>query len=178
MQVFDVVVGVDGEDVGFVEVVRRAVGVEGADAEQSFGGQVFDGDGFAGARVAAFVEGDGVAVVGVGEDGEVVEEGPDFAGAVAVDEVDAQAGAGAAELDGGGGVQDDSVRGRPGVDDGLDEPVFGWGRGYASATAAATTTETGRRRRRVIGGRVAATETGGGVAAVGVERRRPRPRQS
>ena len=36
LQVFYVVVGVYGEDVGFVEVVRRAVGVEGADAEAVF----------------------------------------------------------------------------------------------------------------------------------------------
>ena len=148
LQVFYVVVGVDGEDVGFVEVVRRAVGVEGADAEQSFGGQVVDGDGFAGAGVAAFVEGDGVAVVGAGEDGEVVEEGADFAVAVAVDEVDAQAGAGLAELDGCGGVEDDGVGGRPRVDDGLDQAVFGRGRGYAAAivVSASTATKAGGRR--------------------------------
>ena len=116
----DVVLGVYGEDVGFVEVVRRAVGVEGADAEQPLGGQVLDGDGFAGAGVAAFVEGDGVAGILTGEDAELVEEGADFAGAVAVDEVDAQAGAGLAELDGRGGVEDDGVGGRPRVDYGPD----------------------------------------------------------
>ena len=119
---------------------------------QSFGGQVVDGDGFAGAGVAAFVEGDGVAGVLTGEDGEVVEEGADCAGAVAADEVDAQSGAGLAELDGCGGVEDDGVWWRPGVDDGLDEPVDGGGRGYAAAAivSAATAIEAGGRG-RVVG---------------------------
>jgi len=157
LQVVDVVLGVDGEYVGFVEVVRRSVGVEGAYAEQSFGGQVVDGDGFAGAGVAAFVEGDGVAGILAGEDAEFVEEGPDFAGAVAGDEVDAQAGAGLAELDGGGGVEDNGVGGRPGIDDGPDEPVLGWGRGHAAAgvtaSSASASIEAGGRGRQVTGGR-------------------------
>ena len=45
------------------------------------------------------------------EDAEFVEEGADCAGAVAGDEVDAQACAGLAELDGRGGVEDDGVGG-------------------------------------------------------------------
>ena len=86
-----VVLGVDGEDVGFVDVVGGSVGVEGADAELVFGGQVVDGDGFAGAGIEAGVEGDGIALIGMGEDAEFVEERADGTGTVVGDEVDAQA---------------------------------------------------------------------------------------
>ena len=44
-------VGVYGEYIGFVDVMRRPVGVEGADAELVFGRQVVDGNGFAGSRI-------------------------------------------------------------------------------------------------------------------------------
>ena len=48
----DGVVGVDGEVVGFVGVVL-VVGVEGADPDFVFGGEVGDGDGFAGLGIGA-----------------------------------------------------------------------------------------------------------------------------
>jgi len=131
--VVDAVVGVYGEDVGFVDVVRRSVGIEGADAELVLGGQVVDGDGFAGAGIAAGVEGDRIVGIVVGEDAEFVEEGTDCTVAVAGDEVDAQAGAGLAELDGRGGVEDDGIGGRPRVDHGSNQPVLGRGGRYASA---------------------------------------------
>ena len=52
----DVVAGVYGEDAGFVDVVL-GVGVVGADADLLCGGEVVDGDGFAGAGVGAGEEG-------------------------------------------------------------------------------------------------------------------------
>ena len=126
---------------------RGAVGVEGADAELILIGQVVDGDGFAGAGVEAGVESDGVAGILVRQDAEGVEEWADVTGAVAVDEVDAQAGAGLAELDGRGGVEDDGIGGRPRVYYGPNEPVLGRGRVYASPTCGWRLSSTAWQRR-------------------------------
>ena len=146
----DIVGRVYREDIGFVVVMRRLVRVESADAEFPFGRQIVDGHRFARARVAAFVERNRIADVVVGQDAEVVEEGPDFAVAVAVDEVDAQTRTGLAELDGRGGMEDDGVGWRPGVDERLDEAVDGRGRGRGAAAARIAASAGAGRRQRVI----------------------------
>jgi len=97
----DVVAGVDGEVVGLVDVVL-GVGIEGADADFVFGGEVGDGDGFAGHGIGAAVDGGGE--LAEGRDPRALP-----AGAVGADEVVLEAAAYGADLGRGGGVGDDAV---------------------------------------------------------------------
>ena len=155
----DVVFGAEVEDVLFVYVVF-AVGVEGVDADSFDGGEVVDFDAFAGEGVEAEVDGGfgagGVGVFG-GELGEAGDPGAEARFAVSADKVDLEAFLYFAELDGGGGVEDDAVGG-----EGLDELCVGQsrdrcgggkGRVAREVTGAAVRPACGGRRRGGWAGR-------------------------
>ena len=105
----DVVVGAEVEDVLFVYVVFP-VGIEGVDADSFDGRQVVDLDAFAGEGVEAEIDG-GLRAAGIfcGEFGEAGNPGAETRLAVAADVVDLESVLDFAELDWGGGVEDDAI---------------------------------------------------------------------
>ena len=164
---FDVVAGVDGEDVGLVDVVL-VVGVEGADAQFLLGGQVGDVDRLAGEGIGAGEEGDTApGSVVAGEVGEGGDPGAAAGGTAGADEVVLEAAAYGAELGRRGRVGDDAVcrRGEGGA--GM-AGFGGTGRrigGGTGGVAGAARITWGRGSRRVVDVWIA-----GGPACLGLSR--------